>query len=150
MRTGGIMLGEGWADGSGRKFADCAVWGALTLDAKEICLKKPKVEFRVRYRKKTFLHCVVWEDSPFYETARKLRMGDLVYVLGTYVKTQYSTRNGELKERYELNVGFMIPGTSIYDEGAVTAHKMAQFKDPDPFYSGNGRSKEEIETEPDF
>ena len=149
MEARGIILGEGWADGSGKKYADCMVWGTLTLDAKEICLKKPKVEFRVRYRRKQFLHCVVWEESPFYEQARKLRMGDWVYITGTYTKTQYSTRNGVLKERYELTAGFLIPGTAIYDEGALTAHKMARFKGPDPFYSGEGRAAAKGE-EPDF
>lgn len=149
MKPGGIILGEGWTDRAGRKYADCMVWGTLTLDAKESCLKKPKIEFRVRYRKKQFLHCVIWEGSPFYETARTLRMGDLVIIIGQMIKSTYIVKNGVQKERYELNVNFIIPGLSIYDIGAVNAHRVAKFKDPDPFESDGDYDDDEADA-PDF
>ena len=141
MKYGGLQLGEAWGDNTGRRYADCTVWGTVTLDAKEVCLRKPKIEFRVKYRKKQFIHCNVWEGSPFYDVARRLKMGDWVEVKGTYVKTQYSVRSGEMKERYELNVGFLIPGLAIYDEGALTAHRVMQFKEPDPFESADDRDE---------
>ena len=95
-----------------KKNFEAICWGEVSRDAKVSCIRKPKVEFGVKYHRKSFMNCVVWGDSPFYRLATQLRRGDLVVLFGAYKTQIFPTKEG-LKEYFDFTPSFLIPAAMV-------------------------------------
>lgn len=110
MVTGGYIKGEEFAIGEkdNERHWMAAVWGMLTRDAKLTCIRKPKVEICIRFRRGVFINCIVWGDNPCYRLATTLKEGDFVAVLGDWKEKGFNTKEG-YKTYYDLRVDALIP-----------------------------------------
>lgn len=111
-------------DGKRRSFGIAT--GKLTNNARYTNYRRGKIFFVIRYGKKQFLRCTIWDDSPFFNTARRLEKGDTVLVFGEYVSAIYDGRDketGEIvaKEAYDLYVEFLVPAIVVADPNAYAA-----------------------------
>ena len=129
--------------------ASAVVWGTMTTDAESHTNntrkgKRNVVSFRIRLKRKQFIRCTVYQNSPFFETAQNLRAGDSVLVAGpltawTYTKRGDTEADDERKISLDLYPLFILPQSLLQAAGVC--------QQPDPVY-GADYDPTEFEDEP--
>lgn len=127
LHGGYIQTKEVFDEGSGSYRSTVIVWGEL--------LRKPSqsyrssrnrgeeyeagtVQFVIRYARGKFIVCKVYAGSPFYNVSLCLEEGDVVTVMGEYVRKDYTKKKtGETKQNYYVSVGFLIPSALLTGDG---------------------------------
>ena len=139
LHGGYIQTKEIFDEGSGSYRSTVVVWGELLRDPSQNYRRSKKasreeyedgtVQFVLRYKRGKFIVCKVYAGSPFYNVALRLEEGDVVTVLGEYVRKEYTRKKtgktvekpgeaGETKQNYYVSVGFLIPAALLTGDGA--------------------------------
>lgn len=100
-----------------RRFYDAYVWGVVYSTPREYIYEgqaKSHIRFGMRFRRHKLVQCRVYADNPFaYSIARKLRIGDPVFMLGKLQEFFNIGKRGKYKgkrmEHKEMEIHILFP-----------------------------------------
>lgn len=104
------------------RYYDMLVWGEIysppKLSIREKDGKK-RVNFGIRWKKHTFVNCVVIEqqDPSLYDTACRLKLGDLILAAGRLREFTYTPTKGKNAGKpvigQDAKISFLVPQRSL-------------------------------------